>query len=154
MSTGATHACRCGAHQAAAQSMAEMDFEKGLWGAASDGNVIKIRELIRKGNDPNSSDPYGYTALHYAARGGHLDAVRELLSSGACPEAQTHGGATPAHRAAYAGHGTIVWALLVRGAETIVDSDGDTVAHKVRKAFLGPGYGLRQLTHCFNYPTE
>ena len=132
MSADVSHVCCCSlAQKAASQSMAELDFEKGLWGAASDGNVIKIRELIKKGNDTNASDPYGYTALHYAARNGHLEVVQELLSNGACPKAQTNGGATPAHRAAYAGHGDAVWALLRHGAEEIVDSDGDSVAHKV-----------------------
>ncbi|XP_003746900.2 ankyrin repeat domain-containing protein 39 [Galendromus occidentalis] len=133
MSDCGTNSCLCHASTAVSQSMDEMDFEKGLWGAASDGNLARIRDLINKGKNPNDPDSYGYTALHYAARGGRVEVVRELLSRGACPRAQTRGGATPGHRAAYAGHEAVLWSLLVDGAESLVDSDGDTVVHKAVK---------------------
>ena len=46
-----------------AQSLSEKDFERGIWQAALDGDVNKVRKLLDKGTDPNSWDGLGYTAL-------------------------------------------------------------------------------------------
>ena len=46
-----------------AQSLSEMDFERGIWQAAPDGDVNRIRKLLDKGADPNLRDGSGYTAL-------------------------------------------------------------------------------------------
>ena len=40
-----------------------MEFERGIWQAALDGDVNRIRKLLDKGTDPNSRDGSGYTAL-------------------------------------------------------------------------------------------
>ena len=40
-----------------------MDFERGIWQAALDGEVNRVRKLLDKGTDPNSRDGSGYTAL-------------------------------------------------------------------------------------------
>ncbi|OQR74022.1 ankyrin repeat domain-containing protein 39-like [Tropilaelaps mercedesae] len=131
--------CSHGPGRTAAQSLAEMELERGLWGAARDGELPRVRALLAKGYDPNRQDPYGYTALHYAARAGKAEVVSELLSHGGCPTARTNGGATPAHRAAYKGHKEVLDLLLaalrVKGVEHIVavDDDGDTIAHKAAK---------------------
>ncbi|GIY75421.1 ankyrin repeat domain-containing protein 39 [Caerostris extrusa] len=83
------------------QSLDELAFEKGIWGAALDGNVEKLKSILSRGEDPSICDPSGYTALHYAARNGKEDICKILLEHGANPNAQTHGGATPLHRAAF-----------------------------------------------------
>ena len=46
-----------------AQSLSEMDFERGIWQAAPDGDVNRVRKLLDKGTVPNSRDGSGYTAL-------------------------------------------------------------------------------------------
>ena len=46
-----------------AQSLSEMDFERGIWQAALDGDVNRVRKLLDKGADPNLRDGSGYTAL-------------------------------------------------------------------------------------------
>jgi len=46
-----------------AQSLTEMDFERGIWQAALDGNVKRVRLLLDKGGDPDARDSSGYTAL-------------------------------------------------------------------------------------------
>ena len=46
-----------------AQSLSEMDFERGIWQAALDGDVKRVRKLLDKGTDPNLRDGSGYTAL-------------------------------------------------------------------------------------------
>ena len=56
--------------------MLELDFERGIWAAARDGEEDRVRELLRKGTHPSQKDSSGYTALHYASRAGHMDVVQ------------------------------------------------------------------------------
>ncbi|KFM65637.1 Ankyrin repeat domain-containing protein 39, partial [Stegodyphus mimosarum] len=113
------------------QTLDEMAFERGIWSAAMDGNVEKLKHFLSKGVDPSICDPSGYTALHYAARHGKETACKILLSHRANPNAQTHGGATPLLRAAYVGHTNIISLLLQYNADpSISDSDGKTPLHK------------------------
>lgn len=113
------------------QTLDELDFYKGLLGAAADGDYKKTESLLRKGNDPNQQDSYGYTPLHYCCRQGQARVVELLLRHGARPDLQTKGGATPLHRASHQGHLECVKLLLHKGADcTIVDSDGKTALHK------------------------
>lgn len=46
-----------------AQSLTEMDFERGLWAAATNGEVDRLRQLLSNGHDPNASDSSGYVPL-------------------------------------------------------------------------------------------
>uniref|UniRef100_A0A3Q3WPG7 Uncharacterized protein n=1 Tax=Mola mola TaxID=94237 RepID=A0A3Q3WPG7_MOLML len=93
--------CACCSHRASApsvqQTMDEMDFERGIWSAAMDGDLQRATALVQKGADPNRSDSAGYTALHYASRGGHLAMCTFLLGNGACASADDDG-ATPLHK--------------------------------------------------------
>ena len=36
------------------QSMDEVEFERGIWAAARDGEEVRVMELLRKGWDPSS----------------------------------------------------------------------------------------------------
>ena len=58
------------------QSMDEMEFERGIWAAARDGEEERVMELLARGVAPSCRDSSGYTALHYAARAGQLGTVR------------------------------------------------------------------------------
>ncbi|XP_057212118.1 ankyrin repeat domain-containing protein 39 [Triplophysa rosa] len=126
--------CACSAHRSAPsvhQTLDEMEFERGIWSAALDGDLEKVRSFLRKGIDPNLRDQSHYTALHYAGRAGHLSVCMLLLDCGACVNAQTRGGATPLHRSAYCGHVRVVKVLLDRGADPhLTDDDGTTPLHK------------------------
>ncbi|XP_039530860.1 ankyrin repeat domain-containing protein 39 [Pimephales promelas] len=126
--------CTCSAHRSTPsvhQTLEEMDFERGIWSAAMDGDVERVRALIKKGIDPNMRDQAHYTALHYASRAGHLSVCELLLDSGASVNAQTRGGATPLHRASYCGHHCVLKLLLDRGADPcLTDDDGSTPLHK------------------------
>ena len=114
--SGHGEGCNCAATaSSAAQSLTEMDWERGVWGAASDGDAQRVARLVEKGSGSGDArDSSGYSALHYAARAGHADVVRVLLESGgADPNALTCGGrATPLQRAAYMGRQECVKMLL------------------------------------------
>ncbi|XP_077161985.1 ankyrin repeat domain-containing protein 39 [Paroedura picta] len=125
----------CCSHRSAVlsvhQNVEEMDFERGIWYAALNGDLDGVRKHVLKHENINDPDLLGYTALHYASRNGHSDVCRFLLENKAVPNAQTHGGATPLHRASYCGHTDIVKMLLSHGANpAIVDDDGMTCLHK------------------------
>ena len=56
--------CGCSSKSSTyAQSLSEMDFERGIWQAALNGDVSRVRKFLDKGTDPNSRDGLGYTAL-------------------------------------------------------------------------------------------
>ncbi len=57
----------CGAHRPAIysvhQTLDEMEFERGVWSAAVDGETEKVRRYIRDGGDLNVQDSSGYAPL-------------------------------------------------------------------------------------------
>ena len=63
-----------------------------LRGAAKNGQMMKIVELLKSGKDPNQTDAAGYVALHYAAREGYLEICQLLLAAKANPNAATSSG--------------------------------------------------------------
>ncbi|KAM7080725.1 ankyrin repeat domain-containing protein 39 isoform 1-T1 [Ciconia maguari] len=114
------------------QSLPEMDFERGIWSAARDGDEPRVLQLLERRGEPSQPDLAGYTALHYASRNGHLGVCRLLLQRGARCDARTPGGATPLHRASYCGHLAVARLLLAHGADpAAADEDGRTSLHKV-----------------------
>ena len=125
--------CNCSTHpNSTAQTLSELEFERGIWTAAIENDREKIIRLLDMGHDPNKRDNSGYTALHYAARGGHNQILTILLSRGADPNSQTPSGKTiPLHRAAYMGHQESVKILLINGSRPDwADSDGKSPLHK------------------------
>ncbi|RXM94155.1 BTB/POZ domain-containing protein KCTD9 [Acipenser ruthenus] len=73
--------CSCCSHGSAAphsvqQTLDEMDFERGIWSAAVDGDLDRVRTFLLKGTDPNTVDRAGYTAL-----GANLQGVKMLCSN-------------------------------------------------------------------------
>lgn len=131
----ASNHCSCCSHPMPSpsvyQTMSEMDFERGIWSAAMDGDLERVKSLIKKGAHPNMKDGAGYTALHYASRSGHLAVCKFLLANGACTSPQTPGGATPLHRAAYCGHLDVVRLLLQHKSDPLLcDDDGASALHK------------------------
>lgn len=124
--------CSCpGGVPGVQQTLEEMDFERGIWSAALDGDLGRVKSFVQKPTDPSQPDSAGYTALHYASRNGHYAVCQFLLENGAKCDAQTHGGATALHRASYCGHTEIAQLLLSHGSDPrLVDSDGMTSLHK------------------------
>lgn len=63
---GGDHHGACCSHASGAgyqQSLSELDFERGLWGAALEGDVSRLKNLLDRGHAVDSTDNYGYTAL-------------------------------------------------------------------------------------------
>lgn len=118
------------------QTLDEMEFERGIWSAALEGNTSRVQQLLSKGTHVDIVDAAGYTALHYAARSGRVDICKILLQSSANVNATTRAGfATPLHRAAFAGKEQIVELLLESGADPkLQDVDGRTALHRAVEA--------------------
>ena len=92
------------------QTLDELDFERGLCGASSRGDLSRVQELLgRRERDPNERDTSDYTPLHYAARQGHEEVCVLLLGKRAAVDAIAgEARATPLHRACAAGHVQVI----------------------------------------------
>jgi len=136
MSDGRGANCGCAAStasQSTTQTIGELEWERGIWNAALNGETGRVRAMLERDRRlRDARDGSGYTALHYAARAGNADVVALLLGAGADPNATTcSGGASPLHRAAYMGREVCVEMLLRHGADPLLeDCDGKTALHK------------------------
>ncbi|VDO69886.1 unnamed protein product [Schistosoma curassoni] len=125
-------------HQSTHQDLSEMDFERGIWGASTRGDIDRVRKLLDKHINVNIPDSYGYTALHYAARNNHIDICNVLLEAGADIFAKTRNdGATPAHRAAYAGNLNILKLLVGKGGAPVLESRDNYGRNCLHHAYRG-----------------
>lgn len=125
----------CSISGIATQTLSEVEFEKGVWGAAQRGNAIRVKELISRRPDwANLPDNYGFSPLHYAATEGFYEICLILLEAGANPNIQTNSSwATALHRASFRGHLKVVQLLLEKGADPLIqDADGSTALHKAK----------------------
>lgn len=58
------HTCSCHFHNSGiSQTLQEMEFERGIWSAAMDGDVGRVKKLLGCGTTPSAPDSAGYTAL-------------------------------------------------------------------------------------------
>lgn len=73
--------------------------------------------LLKHGANPNVSDSYSKTPLHFAASQGNLPAVQALLSHGADANVKDYTGDTPLTEAAYRDNIEVVKLLLAHGAD-------------------------------------
>lgn len=96
--------------------------------AAAHGDAVRVRELLKDGNEVNAKDSDGWTALHYSTLGGdgpsinivgrsHSEVMRELLASGATVNAKTPNGSTALTMSATKGQSEWVRILLQYGAD-------------------------------------
>ncbi|XP_047448359.1 ankyrin repeat domain-containing protein 39 isoform X2 [Mugil cephalus] len=118
--------CSCCSHPVSSssvyQTLNEMDFDRGIWSAAMDGDLERVKSLVQKGTDPNLRDAAGYTALtpgsatplHRSSYCGHLDVVRLLLHHRADPMLCDDDNSSPLHKAAERGHEEVCQLLAER----------------------------------------
>jgi ankyrin repeat protein len=84
--------------------------------AAEKQDMAGVRTLLERGVDPNSTQPDGATALHWAVHWDDLATTEVLIGEGANVDAANEYGATPLSLACTNGNGTMVQALLDAGA--------------------------------------
>ncbi|KAI1123702.1 ankyrin repeat-containing domain protein [Nemania abortiva] len=69
--------------------------------ATTRGDISTMRQLLRKGADPNLADKQGRITLHHWVKGGDHDCLKLLLKAGAEPDRPDKFGETPFLRAMY-----------------------------------------------------
>lgn len=58
------HCCsHVAANPSVQQNLDELDFQRGVWSAAMDGETDKVKSYLSNGGDPDAVDSSGYTAL-------------------------------------------------------------------------------------------
>ncbi|KAI8650410.1 hypothetical protein NCS57_01374600 [Fusarium keratoplasticum] len=88
--------------------------------AASTGNLVVAKRLIKNGADINATNHYGQTALHLAVSGNDREMTRTILDKGGDPNVQDYDGRTPLHRAAETCDEETVKLLLDRKADCAI----------------------------------
>ena len=86
--------------------------------AAARGDGATVRRLVQDGLDPNTSQAWGKTLLHYAAAWGDTETADLLLKKGADPAARNHAGETPLDVAARKNQAETVKFLTDKGAKS------------------------------------
>lgn len=94
--------------------------------AVEAGQDELVRELLRRGADPNRAGGNGFTPLGAASFRGHRSTVRLLVKAGADLNARGATGQTPLHLAAMAGRVGVIDELLRAGVNPrVVNRAGD-----------------------------
>ncbi|XP_051561173.1 ankyrin-2-like isoform X3 [Myxocyprinus asiaticus] len=100
----------------------QSDSNTSFLRAARSGNVEKVLEFLKGGQDISTSNQNGLNALHLAAKEGHVELVEELLERGAAVDSATKKGNTALHIACLAGQKEVAKLLVKRGADVNAQS--------------------------------
>jgi RNA polymerase sigma factor (sigma-70 family) len=92
--------------------------ESPVWAAALLNRIEHLRDLLRRGANPNVVAAPGNTPLHVAAMRGYGDVAKELMARGARTDAVDAQGHTPADWAKANGHAELASSLESRGVPT------------------------------------
>jgi hypothetical protein len=104
-----------------------MSLDEELFDAVLEGDVERVRELLRMGASVKARSVGDLTPLHYAASRGYVDIAKLLLEHGADVNARDMDGWTPLHAASFCGHAYAAGLLLEHGADpSIRDYRGRT----------------------------
>ncbi len=97
---------------------ADSQLDDELIEAAEDGDIMNVKEFIKKGADVNAKDnDYGWTALMHASIYGHKEIVEILISNKADVNAKDNDDFTALMYASREGHKEIVEILKKAGAK-------------------------------------
>lgn len=102
---------------------------------AERGEELAVVELLKRGEDPNSTDDMGLSALHCASKKGHTRVVDILLSHKADPNSTSISWRreTPLHYACKYGHLGIVQMLLASGAKLEAETQQNKTPLQIAK---------------------
>ena len=104
-----------------------------LIGVAKSGDIVRVRELLDSGEDPNLQNDYD-TALMEASERDHAEIVRLLLEHDADLNIYNDDGDTALMKASRNGHTEIVKLLLDRDADG-VDINFENLPYLKRGSF-------------------
>ena len=91
-----------------------------LLDACKEGDLFKVRRLIKEGCDVNTRGEHGTTPLIWAAIKGHNQVVEELIRKGARVNVKSNTQRTALYWASCNGHCSVVKTLCAAGADTNV----------------------------------
>lgn len=93
------------------------EYSNTIFGAAKNGNLAKVKELIAKGENVNAAENGStFTPLIYASESGHLEVVKELIKAGANVNAKAVANVTALRQAAVKKRKEVIYYLLDKGA--------------------------------------
>ncbi|VDI66942.1 Hypothetical predicted protein [Mytilus galloprovincialis] len=109
----------------------EQKRNEKLLKAAEEGDLEKVKKLVRHGADINYKDTFGsFTALHCAANNGNIEIINYLADNEADMNCRNNRGRTPLHLSVYKGQIEASKALINRGtAINAVNIFGCTALH-------------------------
>mmetsp|Transcript_7650 Transcript_7650/g.11583 ORF Transcript_7650/g.11583 Transcript_7650/m.11583 type:complete len:292 (+) Transcript_7650:46-921(+) len=108
------------------------------------GDLTRVKELVKEGNNVNEKWKYGSTPLHWAVKYGHSAVANFLLENKADIESEAKNGRTPLHWAAEEGDVTMTTNLLEKKANIEPKAkNGRTPLHEA--AWNGHGTVVKHL---------
>lgn len=125
-------------------SFAVQSWASDLIDATRAQDLSAVNALLQAGSDPNTTQPDGATALHWAVFRDNTELVAALLEAGADVNATNRLGASPLYMAAKNGSGTMIEQLLAAGANpSLALPMGETVLMTAARS--GAATGVRAL---------
>uniref|UniRef100_A0A096M0K4 Ankyrin repeat and EF-hand domain containing 1a n=1 Tax=Poecilia formosa TaxID=48698 RepID=A0A096M0K4_POEFO len=106
-----------------------------LMEAAKTGSLPVVRQILRRGGNPNTLDQNGYNAVHYAALSGCFEVIMVLSGFAADMSVINMDNCTPLHYAAAAGNALSCKFLAQRGCNPKVKNKEGLLARQIAKDF-------------------
>ncbi|XP_038164466.1 LOW QUALITY PROTEIN: ankyrin repeat and EF-hand domain-containing protein 1a [Cyprinodon tularosa] len=105
-----------------------------LMEAARVGSLQVVREILRRGGNPNALDRRRNNAVHYAAKSGCFEVIPVLSAFGADLSVINMDHCTALHYAAATGSASSCKFLAQRGCNPKVKNEDDLLPHQIAKA--------------------
>jgi len=80
--------------------------------ASAIGDLLRVKELLSEGTNPNAKDKTGKTPLHYAASNGRTEIIKALIEAGAEINELDNDKLTPLNRAQFIGSEAAIKLLI------------------------------------------
>uniref|UniRef100_A0A3B3WHQ1 Ankyrin repeat and EF-hand domain containing 1a n=1 Tax=Poecilia mexicana TaxID=48701 RepID=A0A3B3WHQ1_9TELE len=106
-----------------------------LMEAAKTGSLPVVRQILRRGGNPNTLDQNGFNAVHYAALSGCFEVIMVLSGFAADMSVINMNNCTPLHYAAAAGNALSCKFLAQRGCNPKVKNKEGLLARQIAKDF-------------------